>query len=182
MNKLKLIALSAIVAHSHAMALGSRPTPAVASKKLECVAGSVKKSEAGFNISQSVIQLKSNNDEIFKKRIPLPDTDFFQNRSSHCVVKGPFVYALDQVDTKSQQLSNQTLLYIVKFSLDGKILHREFINPLPGSDKRISSFVEPGKENFTIDQAGAIHIKGKWRDINNHEDNDHEFSSSVKSF
>ena len=182
MNKLKLIALSAIVAHSHAMALGSRPTPTAASKKFECIAGSVKKSEAESYISQSLIQLKSNNDGIFKKRIPLPDADFYQNRSSHCVVKGSFVYALDKVDTKSQQLSNQTLLYIVKFSLDGKILHREFVNPLPGSDKNISSFVEPGKENFTIDQTGTIHIKGKWKDINNYEDDDHEFSSSVKSF
>ena len=77
----------------------------------------------------------------------------------------------------SDLIHRQSLL-----NLDGKILHREFVNPLPGSDKNISSFVEPGKENFTIDQTGTIHIKGKWKDINNYEDDDHEFSSSVKSF
>lgn len=202
MNKSRFIIFSTIAIYAYAMASNSfaasplrQSTQSKSQESLtltaasssnthsfECTAGSQYRDVDGLPVSQSFAQLKNNGKIVFKTTIPLPDEDFYQNRASHCLIKDSFVYILDQVDTKSQQLSNQTLLYVIKLSKNGKILNREFINPQPKSNKRTSSFSTPEKENFTIDKNNSIHIKGKWKDINDHTGKIHSFSVSIPAF
>lgn len=148
---------------------------------LTCIASTHTNKNDPTKGSHSFIKIKDKNRIILEKEIPLPDNDFFQNRSYHCIPSRGFFYVLDQVDTHSQQNTNQTLLYIVKLSKKGNVLLRKYISPPNSDNKIISSWADKNAEAFNLINNEFI-IKGKWIDKNNLDSNIQEFFTSIHRF
>lgn len=178
--KLKYIFLFMAISAISCNAEPSKNTTAQ-NDNLSCVASTHTNKNNPAKGSHSFINIKNKNRTILKKEIPLPDNDFFQNRSYHCIPSRGFFYVLDQVDTHSQQNTNQTLLYIVKLSKNGNVLLRKYVSPPDSDNKIISSWVDKNTEAFNLINNEFV-IKGKWIDKNNPDSNTQEFSTSMHRF
>lgn len=142
---------------------GNKPSPLQGPKITDegCAATVLANRALETEASQSVITFLKKGKVVFKKNIPLPDEDFFQNRAFHCLLSKDFIYVLDQVDTSAKQLDNQTLLYIVKFSKGGELVSRKLVSLPEWTDKSISAWVERDGENFILKDNGVL-VKGQW--------------------
>ncbi len=114
---------------------------------------------------QKAVVIKANKKSriTWKRVIQLHDKTYYQNRATHCIEAGGNYYILEQADTQSTKNTNQTILYIVKFTKRGI---QKKVQPvyLPESLGKVwSLWVELDKDNFRLsDDRSHFILNGKF--------------------
>jgi hypothetical protein len=95
--------------------------------------------------------------------------DAYQGRATHCVASANAIYVLVQIDTDSQQSSNQTLLQAVELDRkSGAVIASKDVD-LPNISAAYTSWVEEGNEHFMWDGSKLV-IKGKYQLMSDRDD------------
>jgi hypothetical protein len=93
----------------------------------------------------------------------------YQGRATHCIASANAIYVLVQIDTDSEQSSNQTLLQAVELNRkSGAVIASRDVD-LPNISAAYTSWVEEGNGHFMWDGNNLV-IRGKYQLMSDRDD------------
>jgi hypothetical protein len=143
----------------------------------QCVAGATR-DEDGMNQRPVAYVAQTSGKPVWTKSLDLP-ADTYQSRATHCVREGDAVYVLLQSDTQPEQTLSQTLLKVVKLSLDNGAVQASGDVAVPGAQGAYSAFVEEGAQHLRWDN-GALQVTGQYFSLGD-PDKRSDFHATLKA-